>query len=55
MRNKNQKIVFAVVIAALIGGGYYLHSMQMDSLRRTLTGQRKKVETELNRRSENGQ
>ena len=36
MRSKDQRNVFVAVIAALIGGGYYLHTLAQDKLRREL-------------------
>ena len=49
MRGKKQSIVFLVVIAVLAGGGYWLHTMQMDGLRKRLTDRCKKAETALNK------
>ena len=47
MRGKNQNIVFLAVIVVLAGGGYLLHTMQMNSLRAKLSDRYKKAETEL--------
>ena len=47
MRGKKQSIVFLVVIVVLAGGGYLLHTMQMNSLRKKLTDRYQKAETEL--------
>ncbi len=47
MRGKKQNIVFLVVITVLAGGGYLLHTMQMNSLRAKLSDRYKKAETEL--------
>ena len=49
MRGKTQSIVFIVLIAVLAGGGYYLHTMQMDGLRTRLNDRCKKAETALNK------
>ena len=49
MRGKKQSIVFLVVIAVLAGGGYFLHTMQMDGLRKRLNDRCKKAETALNK------
>ena len=49
MRGKTQSIVFIALIAILAGGGYYLHSMQMDSQRKRLNERCKKAETALNK------
>ena len=48
MRGKKQSIVFLAVIAILAGGGYWLHTMQMGSLRKKLTDRCQKAESELN-------
>ena len=48
MRGKTQSIVFIVLIVILAGGGYYLHTMQMDGLRKRLNDRCKKAETALN-------
>ena len=49
MRGTKQKIVFLAVVAVLAGGGYFLHTMQMDSLRKKLTTARRNAEAELNK------
>ena len=49
MRGKKQSIVFLAVIAVLVGGGYWLHTMQMGSLRKKLTDRCQKAESELNK------
>lgn len=49
MRGTKQKIVFLVLVAILAGGGYVLHTLQMDSLRRKLTDRCKQAESELNK------
>ena len=49
MRGKNQKIVFVALFAVLAGGGYFLHTVQMNGLRSKLTDRCKKAETELNK------
>ena len=49
MRGKKQNIVFLVVIAVLVGGGYWLHTMQMGSLRKKLTDRCQKAESALNK------
>ena len=49
MRGKKQNIVFIVVIAVLVVGGYFLHTMQMDGLRTRLNDRCKKAETALNK------
>ena len=47
MRGKKQNIVFLVVIVVLAGVGYLLHTMQMNSLRKKLTGRYRQAETAL--------
>ena len=49
MRGKKQSIVFLAVIVVLAVGGYLLHTMQMDSLRKTLMDRCKRAESEQNR------
>ena len=49
MSGKTQSIAFIVLIAVLAGGGYYLHTMQMDGLRKRLNDRCKKAETALNK------
>ena len=49
MSGKSQKIVFVVLIAILAVGGYFLHAMQMNSLRQKLMDRCKKAETALNK------
>ena len=49
MRGKTQSIVFIVLIAVLAGGGYFLHTMQMDGLRKRLNDRCKKAEIALNK------
>ena len=52
MRSKDQRIVFVVVVAVLIGIGYLLHTLSQNSLRQELTEKRKKVEVQLNKLKE---
>ena len=52
MRSKDQRLVFVVVIAVLIGIGYFLHTLSQNSLRQELTEKRKKVEVQLNKLKE---
>ena len=49
MRGKTQSIVFIVLVVILAGGGYYLHTMQMDGLRKRLNDRCKKAETALHK------
>ena len=49
MRGKTQSVVFIALIAILAGGGYYLHTMQMDGLRKRLNDRCKKAEAALNK------
>ena len=52
MRSKDQRLVFVVVIAVLIGIGYFLHTLSQNSLRQELTEKRRKVEVQLNKLKE---
>ena len=47
MRGKTQNIVFAAVLVALAGGGYFVHSLAQKRLREELTEERAKVERDL--------
>ena len=49
MRGKTLSVVLIVLIAVLAGGGYFLHTMQMDALRKRLNERCKKAENALNK------